>query len=107
MMIPTVHSERPEREGSPWLNSRLPTIARIDALRQVTVHGRDYYVQGPMRTPSARGNGRAARAAVRADDIQALPRVEAQAEKRAIIYSSSTPCAQCKSSASPPSTIPT
>lgn len=56
MMIPTVHLNG---TGKHNLLSELETAyaavgTAIDALRQVTVHGRDYYVQGPHAYGQAR-----------------------------------------------------
>lgn len=56
MMIPTLHLNG---TGKQSLLSELETAhaavtAAIDALRQVTVHGRDYYVQGEHAYHQAR-----------------------------------------------------
>lgn len=56
MMIPTVHMNGTAGKD---LQAELQTAHEalqqaIDALRQVTVHGRDYYVQGPSAYAQAR-----------------------------------------------------
>lgn len=56
MMIPTIHSNG---TGARALTEELETAhtaleAALSALRQVTVHGRDYYPQGPHAYGQAR-----------------------------------------------------
>ena len=48
MMIPTIHLNGTSRDTllSELESAHAAVSAAIDALRQVTVHGRDYYVQG-------------------------------------------------------------
>jgi hypothetical protein len=47
MMIPTIHSNGTGRSSllGELEAAHSAVIAAVDALRQVTVHGRDYYVQ--------------------------------------------------------------
>lgn len=56
MMIPTIHLNGTSKANLlDEIEAAYVAIeAAISALRQVTVHGRDYYVQGPNAYPQAR-----------------------------------------------------
>ena len=56
MMIPTIHLNGTSRASllSELESAHAAMSAAIDALRQVTVHGRDYYVQGEHAYTQAR-----------------------------------------------------
>jgi len=56
MMIPTVHLNGTAKENllSELHAAFIAVQAAIDQLRQVTVHGRDYYPQGVHAFPQAR-----------------------------------------------------
>jgi hypothetical protein len=56
MMIPTVHLNGTGKKSLLEELEAADTAIReaIDKLRQVTVHGRDYYPQGPHAYPQAR-----------------------------------------------------
>lgn len=56
MMTPTIHSNGTSKQNllQELTEAHAAVGAAIAALRQVTVHGRDYYVQGPAAYPQAR-----------------------------------------------------
>jgi len=56
MMVPTVHSNGTGRRSllEELTEAHTAVQAAMTALRQVTVHGRDYYVQGPNAYAQAR-----------------------------------------------------
>ena len=76
MMIPTIHLNG---TSATWLLEELADASTalgtaIDALRQVTVHGRDYYPQGDHAYPQARAEHDARLNALTAvqQDLQAM-----------------------------------